>query len=355
LDDRDRRGRRPLSDTEIIDEAAEEGSAPDVEVFQLDVPYQQAAPQEPTASHKKQRWIEEVRTTVWEGGRDLPPLEPPAQQSVRRSRGSSSRVEPLRQSARSGSRRSGALPARWAQDVPYEDVDPGRGRQPMLIEAPVRVKVKTVARISPDPRLWLMTRPDSAPAEQFRVLALKLREERGARVVAVTSATRRGEGQLTAANLALAFSEGGRSRTVLLDADLRGSELAELFELAEGPRLADQIRHHRRNPGENWITLGLSSTLHFLPAGAPEKNPASLLSSEVMADLMAELRRFFDFIVLSTPPVLESADVNILGEHVDGVLLVVRAGISRRDAISSAINRLGESRFLGAVLIDGKG
>jgi capsular exopolysaccharide synthesis family protein len=348
LDDHDRRGRRPLAETEIIDEAAE-GSQPDVEVFQLDVP---AGNQAATASPRKQRWIEEVRTTVWDG-REPPWEAAPEEPALRRSRGSSSRVEPVRQSVRTGSRRSGVLPVR-AQDVPYEEIDDHRRRDPLLIEAPVRVKVKTVARISPDPRLWLMTRPDSLPAEQLRVLALKLREERGARVVAVTSPTRRGAGQLTAANLALAFAEGGRSRTVLLDANLRGSELSELFELSEGPGLADQIRHHRRNPGENWITLGLSTTLHFLPSGAAEKNPASLLSSEVMADLMMELRRYFDFIVLSTPPVLDSADVNILGEHVDGVLMVVRAGISRRDSLSAAINRLGESRFLGAVLVDGR-
>jgi len=349
--DDERRRPRPLANTEIIDEAAQ-GSEPDVEVFhlsgdELDLPQEQPS--------KRRKWVEDARTTVWEG-------EPPPEQSVRRSQPAalqsssnqslSVHVDP-RLSAERSARRSRQG---WAEDVPYEEVDQGYSGQgqPLQIEAPVRVKVKSVARISPDHRLWLMTRPDSIPAEQFRVLALKLREERGARVVAVASPTRQGEGHLAAVNLALAFAEGGRSRTVLLDADLRGSEVGGLFDLGEGPNLADQIRQHRRHPEQDWITLGLSTTLHYLPAGPSEKNPASLLSSEVMADLMVEMRRFFDFIVVVTPAVMDSADVNILQEHVDGVLLVARSGVTRRDSLAASIKRLGHSRFLGTVLVDTK-
>jgi len=322
--DDERRRPRPLANTEIIDEAAH-GSQPDVEVFRLNDDLEVQPPK-----RQRGKWIEDARTMLWEGGKEPAPAV---------------QIDPQPQS-HSGQR--------WVEDVPYEEVGSAQHRAPLQIEAPIRVRVKNVARISPDRRLWLMTRPDSMAAEQFRVLALKLREERGARVVAVASPTRNGEGYLAAANLALAFSEGGRSRTVLVDANLRGSEISDLFELNEGPSLSDQIRQHRSHPDQDWVTLGFSANLHFLPAGAAEKNPASLLSSEVMADLMLELRRYFDFIVVATPPVMDSADVNILQEHVDGVLMVVRSSITRRDSLSASIRRLGQGRFLGVVMVDAK-
>jgi capsular exopolysaccharide synthesis family protein len=250
--------------------------------------------------------------------------------------------------ARYASRRE-HIPAQWDEDDGY-----GHSYEPRLIEAPVRVQVRTVARISPDPRLWLLTKPESTPAEQFRVLALKLREERGARVVAVAAATREGQSHTASVNLALAFSEGNQTRVALVDADLRGSNTNHLFDLQEGPALGEQIRHHRKNPQQNWTVLGLTSGLHLVPAGRGEKNPSSLLNSELMSDMMQEFRRYFDFIVIAAPPVMESADVNILQEHVDGVVLVVRAGVTRRDSVASAITRLGEGRFMGAVLTETK-
>jgi capsular exopolysaccharide synthesis family protein len=309
LDNRNRRRPKPLARTDIIDEV-EEGSAPDVEVFQLEGV-------EPERRQKSQkRWLDEVKTTVWQG--DEPQALPPV---------------------RYGSQRQGHAPR-------------APRRQPKLIEAPARIKVQSVARISPDPQLWLMTHPESDQAEQFRVLVLGLREEHGARVVAVASPTRKGHGQLAAVNIALAFAEGGRSRTVLIDADLRGSKIGELLDLQQQPTLADQIRQHRKNPESDWITFGLSATLHYVPAGPSERNPASLLSSEVMSQMMGEMRRYFDFIILSTPPVMDSADVNILQEHVDGVVLVVRSGVTRRDSVTASVNRLGVSHLLGTVLVD---
>jgi capsular exopolysaccharide synthesis family protein len=323
LDNRNRRGRpKPLARTDIIDEV-DQGSAPDVEVFQLEG----VEPERRAAKPQKKRWLDEVKTTVWQGE------DPPSQQQQRPSQQQPLRDPPVRYGAR------------------YHPRDPYARRQPKLIEAPAQIKVQSVARISPDPRLWLMTHPESDQAEQYRVMVLRLREEHGARVVAVTSPTRKGEGQLAAVNVALAFAEGGRSRTVLIDADLRGSEIGALLDLHQPPSIADQIRQHRRAPESDWITFGLSSSLHYVPAGPPERNPASLLSSEVMSQLMGEIRRYFDFVVLSTPPVMDSADVNILQEHVDGVVLVVRAGITRRDSVTSSINRLGVSRFLGTVLV----
>jgi Mrp family chromosome partitioning ATPase len=98
--------------------------------------------------------------------------------------------------------------------------------------------------------------------------------------------------------------------------------------------------------------LEVVGNLHLLPSVRAVKNPASLLGSEVVSDLMAELRRYFDFMVVSTSPIIESADVNILLDHVDGVVLVVRSGVTRREQVAASIDRIGESRFIGNVLLD---
>jgi Mrp family chromosome partitioning ATPase len=232
--------------------------------------------------------------------------------------------------------------------------EPAIGGVPQL-EAPSKIKVQNVERISPDPRLRVITYPDSAAAEQYRVLALKIKEGRAIRrVVAVMAPTTESAGPITAANIALALAEGRRSRIMMLDADLRGGELGALFDLSQGPGLAEQIRNHRRQPEQPWIALELTRSLHFLHAGTSE-NPASLLNSEALGDLMAELRRAYDFIIMATPPVIESADVNILQEHVDGAVLVVKAGVTKKDTVAASITRLGGKKFLGAVLVGVKG
>ncbi len=234
-----------------------------------------------------------------------------------------------------------------AEDVEGRPTRP----QPLQIEAPLLIKERALERVSPDPALWLMTQPGSPMAEQYRVLALKLREARGLRVVALAAPTTSRDGTLAAANITLALGEGTRCRVLLLEANLRHPELAELFGLESSVNLADQVRQHRRSPRDPWEALALSGSVSLLPAGGVERNPAAVLSSETIADLMQEARRAYDYLVVAPPPVMESADINILQDHLDGAILVVRAGRTRRESVAASIKQLGARRFLGVVLV----
>ena len=396
MDDPKRRGSRaaPPRDPRSTD------SGPDVEVVDLGPLEDAPVPAAPPAAGRG-KWLDEVRTTVWEGNTlsDLPPDEPAAQpkrqtapylsQSSRSSAAASPRpASPMDVAAPRpvtvGARVAAADPATRApvqaqpsevarivapaleaddlegrptggyQAVERELADDRPSRPPLMIEAPIQIKERVVEQISPDPRLWLLTQPGSKMAEQYRVLALKLRELSYLRVVALVPPTGGKDQGLAASNVALAFAEGTRTRVLLIDANLRAPVLHDLFGLQTGwTGLAEQVRQHRRNPREVWSILGVTATLGILPAGPePEKNPSAVLSADPISELFAEARRSYDVIVVSPPPVLESADVNILQDHIDGAVLVVRAGVTRRDSVAASLNRLSVRKFLGSVLTD---
>jgi Mrp family chromosome partitioning ATPase len=231
------------------------------------------------------------------------------------------------------------------------DARAGGRPEPLMIEAPLLIRIRNVERLSPDPRLWLMTKPGSAMAEQFRVLSLKLKEARGLRVVTLVSPTLETDGALAAANVALALGEGTRNRVLLLDTNLRRPQIGELFGLPDSPGLSEQVRRHRRQPTDPWEVGGISGTVSVLTAGAVEKNPSAVLSSESIGELLQEARRAFDYIVVSAPPVLLSADTNILLDHLDGAILVVKVGTTRRDSVQASVERLGARHFLGTVMV----
>jgi Mrp family chromosome partitioning ATPase len=373
------------------------GAAPDVEVFSLpDLDQQPAEEQsrlEADEGPPPGRWLDEVRTAIWEDSRQVePPSGSEAEEPIKRRQTKrlppglaatpspapsatpgpatvrpSPHLTPSPSRGSPGPIRRGSSASR-SQRAVHEDVPAERAlvptgsspidvdeepveREVQLLEAPLRIVFNSVAQISPDPRLWVMTEPGSAGAEQYRVLALKLREGRGVRAVAFVAPTSDAEGCLAAGNVALALAEGHRGKVLLLDTNLRRPEVASLFGLQEGVGLGEQLRHHRRAAQDPWEVCSVSRSLHLLPAGPPEKNPSALLSSDALADLMAEARRAFDHIVVAAPPAIESADINILQDSLDGVVLVARAGVTRRDSVAASVTRLGAARLLGTVLV----
>jgi capsular exopolysaccharide synthesis family protein len=97
--------------------------------------------------------------------------------------------------------------------------------------------------------------------------------------------------------------------------------------------------------------------LSVLPCGALPSNAAHLLSGTRMRVLLQELRQQFDIIVLDTPPVLATADAGIVASLTDGVLLVVRAGSTDKNAAQRAVQQLSNvgARVIGTVLNDPRG
>ena len=169
------------------------------------------------------------------------------------------------------------------------------------------------------------------------------------RSIVVTSASP-GEGKtLIAANLAVALAQAGQ-RVVILDADMRRPHMHSLFGLGVAPGLSDLLAGKVRL--EDGVRATATPSLKVVTAGNAAANPAELVASRRFAELLAELQRGCDVVVLDTPPVMAVADASILAHQTSGVLFVVAADSTSRQAAQAALDQLerARSRFIGAVL-----
>ncbi len=199
--------------------------------------------------------------------------------------------------------------------------------------------------------LVTITDPRSAAAEAYRTLRTNLSFYSVAqplRALLVTSPAG-GEGKsTTAANLAVAMAQSGR-RTILVDCDLRRPAQHELFGLSMSPGLTSLAL-------DEVTDLPLQKTavdgLWLLSSGPIPPNPADLLGANRMDAVIAQLLERADFVLFDAPPVMAAADAAILGAKVDGVLLVIQAGKTRRDHSERARERLEKAqvRIVGVTL-----
>lgn len=193
--------------------------------------------------------------------------------------------------------------------------------------------------------------PRSAAAEAYRTLRTNLRFsslDRDVRSVLVTSAGP-GEGKTTvAANLGVALAESGK-RVLLVDCDLRKPGLHALFGLPLAPGLSNALADDLPDPP---LRATSQPGLSVLTAGDPPPNPAEFIASARLAHLLNRLRSTVDLLVLDSPPVSVVADAAVLAPAVDGVILVVSAGRTKRELAQRAKQQLETvgARLLGAVL-----
>jgi protein-tyrosine kinase len=205
---------------------------------------------------------------------------------------------------------------------------------------------------NPDLAGKLVVTPDMPPAavEQYRRLAATLHHAQAQselKAVMVTSAVPDEGKTLTAANLGLTLSESYRRRVLLIDADLRRPSLYDVFQLPNVAGLSEWLKA----PGCRTLTpVPISDRLAVLPAGRPDADPMSSLTSERMRQLLADARKLFDWVIIDTPPVGLLTDAKLLVTSVDGVLLVIRANRTPCELIQSAVQALGPNRLLGVVL-----
>jgi capsular exopolysaccharide synthesis family protein len=185
--------------------------------------------------------------------------------------------------------------------------------------------------------------------EQFRRLAATLiQSQRTAplKVVMVASAAPEEGKTLTALNLALVLSESFRRRVLLIDADLRRPKITELANVTiDG--LGDVVKalEHRKAP-----LIPVTDTLTLLPAGRPDPNPLSGLTSARMQQLLEEAGATFEWVIVDTPPIGAAPDASLMCAMADAAVLVVRAGHTPFEAVQQAIEAIGRERIIGVVL-----
>jgi capsular exopolysaccharide synthesis family protein len=235
----------------------------------------------------------------------------------------------------------GASPLNVRDGAAADSVAPDPGAAPARLPADVRLAERLVA----------FTRPRSLAAEQYRAIRQQLAafgRDRSIRTMVVTSPLA-GEGKtITAANLAIALGQDLGRRVCLVDGDLRSPQVQTLFRLSPRDGLADVLR--RRTSLEAALVPTPVNDLWLLPAGHLPPNPAELLGSPRMREVVSSLRDAFDLVVLDSPPVLPLPDPAILGGLADGVVMVVLAGRTPRRLIDRALDRLHGTVLLGFVL-----
>jgi capsular exopolysaccharide synthesis family protein len=190
--------------------------------------------------------------------------------------------------------------------------------------------------------------PRSQAAEQYRILyhrLVRLAARRPARIVAITSPGR-GEGRTTtAANLAIAAADEGRS-VLLVEADLRRPSLALAFGLAPRPGLGELL-DGAAEPAQAVTRVG---GLAVLCAGQ-SRDPAAALRSVKVPGLVDAWRAAYDHVYVDGPPALAFADGDRLAAEADLAVLVVRVGVTPRQVVALALEALGD-RAAGLVLND---
>jgi capsular exopolysaccharide synthesis family protein len=193
--------------------------------------------------------------------------------------------------------------------------------------------------------------PQSLAAEQYRSLRTRISRAESGRAVRTIIVTSPGKGDgksLTAANLALTMAQEYQHRVLLIDADLRRPTLHQLFGLAETPGLTDVLMGGATL--EDSLVPLADHHLTVLPSGVPATHPAELLGSAAMRRTLDALRTRFDRVILDMPPVSPLADVHIVAAMADGLLMIVRAGVTPKPAIERALAGLDPSKVLGLVL-----
>ena len=193
--------------------------------------------------------------------------------------------------------------------------------------------------------------PSSPVAEAFRTVRTALffgLGRGGGRAVLLTSAGQ-GDGKTTVAgDLAITLAQAGY-RTALVDADLRKQTFHEVFDVKRVPGLAELVSGE--NTTDEVIHPAVIENLDLITAGQSAVNPAELVGSQAMGELLGELRSRYDMVLLDSPPVVPVADSRELARLCDGTILVVRIENSTYKGVRAAKRALasGGTSVLGAV------
>jgi Mrp family chromosome partitioning ATPase len=205
----------------------------------------------------------------------------------------------------------------------------------------------------PDGRLELVIDPDSERSAQFRVLRHHLLELGKPQVIVVAS-PRPSDGKTTVAlNLALALAECGRAKVLLAEAHVRRPQLANVFRVLPPWCFYEQLATHRNQPAAPWSLIDIPQLwLHIAPIN-PRIEKTQLLDAVAFEIAMERLRMAgYDHVVIDAPPVLGSADVNLMADAADGVVLAVKARRSTSRDLRKAVDQLGGSKVLGTVIVE---
>lgn len=206
--------------------------------------------------------------------------------------------------------------------------------------------------ISINESLITLLKPHSAISEQFRQLKSNIffpEKGEAPRTIMITSASP-GEGKsFVSANLAVSIAQSIDEFVLLMDCDLRSPSIHGLFGLEEAEGLSEYLSSNI--PLANVMKKTFVDKLTILPAGSIPPNPSELLSSEQMKRMLHEVKlRYSDrYVLIDSPPPYITSDTNAIARYVDGIIIVVRQGKTRKKEIQNILDIYGRDKILGVI------
>jgi receptor protein-tyrosine kinase len=200
-------------------------------------------------------------------------------------------------------------------------------------------------------RLVTITKSDGAASEAYRSLRTSLLYslvDNPARVITFTSPGPREGKSTTCSNLGATLAHAGKN-TLLMDCDFRKPVLHRVFELRNIKGVVDVLAGE--HPAED-VWHEPVENLKVMTVGPIPPNPAELLGSERFAELLAHMRRLFDYVLVDAPPVMLVSDPAIVAAQTDGVLLVLDAQNTRKSTLRRSMRSLESvgATVLGTVM-----
>ncbi|NLJ79407.1 MAG: CpsD/CapB family tyrosine-protein kinase [Firmicutes bacterium] len=201
-------------------------------------------------------------------------------------------------------------------------------------------------------RLIIHDDPKAVESEAFRILRTNLEftsPDREIKTLLITSAGAGDGKSIVSSNLAVAWANSGR-RVLLVGADLRKPTLHRIFSVSNAPGLTSYLTGQASL--EDVILDSGRRGLDLIPGGPIPPNPAELLQSKVMSDLILKLRALYDYVIFDGTPVIAVADAMLLAHRVDGTVLVLSAYKVPKEMALYAKEQLekAQARLLGVVL-----
>ena len=193
--------------------------------------------------------------------------------------------------------------------------------------------------------------PKSIDAEAYRSLRSNIEYssfDDEYRAIVVTSSVP-GEGKTTTSgNLALSLAQSG-NKVLLVDCDMRKPSIHKKFKISNMSGTAELLL--RKESFED-VANFYNENLTIITAGKIPPNPSEMLSSRAMTAFIKEMKKEFKYIILDTPPLQAVTDAQVLSTKADGVLLVVRAGSTKREMVLNSVDLIKKvhGKIIGTVL-----
>lgn len=205
-----------------------------------------------------------------------------------------------------------------------------------------------------DPRIVAFYQPESPLTEQYRKLRTNLQSinsKHPIKTLTITSSIH-GEGKtITSINLAISMAHDLNKKQILLvDSDLRRPGISKYLGISAESGLADLIANGT-NLDNVLLNIGIDN-LTVLPSGKIPRNPAELLGTSKMSNLINILKSKYDYVIFDTPPVMPVTDASILGPLTDGVIMVIKAEKTQQGIVrhSEDLLKQVQTKILGYVL-----